>query len=489
MARPLIYEDLVHTNMNGNGHILFRAPWAIQAMGALLLTLMPLAANAKAPVPADVPKAVRDNDIGYLQDLLVNADPAFVNTTTGRGVTPLHLAAALNRDEAVKLLIEHGAAIDAQTDDGFTPLHWAASRDAIAAAVILIEHGANLDARSSKGITPLHWAANRNATNVVALLLDAGADIAAQTDTGAQPIHWAHLNAHEDTAVLIADRIVSVQMESERTNVVFDSGTESSPEAQAEPSPDLMPEPAPAGPSPLEQTDIYIATQGTNQNRALIVNIGLGQTLVFEWIRPIGLWAGKYEITNGQFRRYRLTHDSQFRENFTLNADDQPAVFVSWQDAQDFCTWLNRTYQDRLPRDFSFRLPYSVEWTYLARCGENRKYPWGNRWPPAYGNFADLTARENLTEWNGITRYDDGSVVTCPVSQSGMNEWGIYGLAGNVWEWSADTYWGDKRYKIRRGGAWDFDGEPNLRISAIGFDRPEVKDDVIGFRIVASQGK
>jgi formylglycine-generating enzyme required for sulfatase activity len=80
-------------------------------------------------------------------------------------------------------------------------------------------------------------------------------------------------------------------------------------------------------------------------------------------------------------------------------------------------------------------------------------------------------------------------VVTCPVSQSGYNEWGIYGLAGNVWEWCLDWYTAKREYRVRRGGSWDFDTEPNLRINTIGFDRPEVRDDTIGFRVVASMDR
>ncbi|MCE9615692.1 MAG: SUMF1/EgtB/PvdO family nonheme iron enzyme [Lentisphaerae bacterium] len=452
-------------------------------VSALLAGALTLTAQAIVGTSEDIHRAVRDNDVGYLKDLLVNADPELVNAVVGRGVTPLHVAAVLNHADVARELLAHGAKVDAVTDSGFTPLHWAASRDATACAAILIEAGANINAPSSKGITPLHWAASRNATNVVALLLDAGADTAAKTDTGAEPLHWAHLGDQEDAALLIADRMVSLEMESERTNVTFVADEELVPESQVDVAA------LPTEPSPLEKTDIFIAPMGTNESRALIVNIGLGQTMVFEWIRPLKLWAGKYEVSNGQFRRFRPSHDSRFRENYTLNGSEQPVVFVSWQDAQDFCEWLNRTYQDRLPKGFRFRLPYSVEWTVLARCGENRKYPWGNRWPPAYGNFADLTAREHLAEWNGITHYDDGSVVTCPVSQSGMNEWGLYGIAGNVWEWCDDWYDRGHRYRVRRGGSWDFDGEPNLRISAIGFDRPAVKDDTIGFRVVATMEK
>jgi hypothetical protein len=482
-----------------------------------------LAAGAQEPVrefsPLAVHQAVRTNDIGYLKDLVVNGDPALINAVLGRGVTPLHVAAVQDRDEAAALLLQHGAEVDARTATGFTPLHWAASRNSRATAEVLLRNGADVNARSTTGITPLHWAAMHGAVKVMPLLLEAGADASAETDSGAQPLHWAYLGKSDEAAMLIADRIVTLEMESEKTNIVqmaeepaaelalvlesepmepvadepvmeelAETPMPAAEEVPTTPSPSAEEAPAVVAPPPPEppKTDIYIARVGEAKGQALIVNIGLGETIVLEWISPLKLWVGKHEISNGQFRRFRPTHNSRFRENFTLDGNDQPVVYVSWQDAQDFCEWLNRTYRDRLPRGFEFRLPYAAEWTLLARCGENRKYPWGNRWPPTYGNLADLTAHEKLVEWHGISGYDDGFPVTCPVSLSGVSEWGLYGMAGNVWEWCADTYPGDARYKMRRGGSWDFDTEPNLRISAIGFDRPEVRDDTIGFRIVAS---
>jgi len=436
----------------------------------VVLVGMTLAAAA-----TPVHRAVRDNDVGYLRDLLVNTAPSQVNAVVGRGVTPLHLAAVLDHAEAVGLLLRHGADIDARSDGGFTPLHWAASRDSLASARLLVGSGADVAAESLKGITPLHWAANRDSTNVVRFLLDAGADVDRETETGATPLHWALMKDDTLSAEMLADVIITRQMESELTNPP--------PVVATEQPPDMPPE---SVATDAIATDIYISPAGKDKGRALIVEIGMGQTLVFEWVRPLNLWAGKYEVTNAQFRRFRPSHSSMFREDFTLDGPDQPVVQVNWDDAEAFCEWLNRTYGDRLPRGFKFRLPMALEWTLLARCGESRRYPWGNRWPPRYGNYSDLTARENLTEWRGIRGYDDGFTVTCPVSKSGINEWGLYGMGGNVWEWCLDWYTTDRKYKVRRGGSWDFDAEANLRINAIGFDRPTVKDDTIGFRVVAS---
>jgi hypothetical protein len=419
---------------------------------------------------------VRDNDTGLLRDLLINRDPTLVNATIGRDVSPLHIAVVLNHTEAAEILIRQGAKVNARNTGGFTPLHWAASRDSWECLEILLSAGADIDAKSEKGITALHWAANRNATNAVRLLVGLGANLHHRTENGSTPLHWALMRDFTLAAEIIAERLISEQMESEKTNP---------PPAQVDEGPVMASADSPNTGTPI--MNLYIRPGTRDTGRALIVNIGLGETLVFEWISPLKIWAGKYEITNGQFRRFRPRHNSLFREGFTLNGHEQPVVNLDWKEATAFCAWLNRTYKDRLPRGYRFRLPLALEWSLLARCGEARKFPWGNSWPPRYGNFADMTARQNLSEWHGVNGYNDGFIVTCPVSKSGINEWGLYGMAGNVSEWCEDWYTTDRKYKVRRGGSWDFDDRKNLLIDAIGFDRPTSTDDTIGFRVIAAK--
>ncbi len=455
------------------GRIMRNSKGILKFLGLIMLASMVLVTLSLA---TPVHKAVRDDDAGLLRDLLVNGDPNLVNATVGRDITPLHLAAALNRVDAAEVLIRQGANVNARNSGGFTPLHWAASRDAWECLEVLLNSGADIDARTEKGITPLHWAANKNATNAVRMLVGLGADLYQPTDNGSLPLHWALMKDFSLAAEIIAERMVSEDMEDEVTN----APPTDVPEGPVMASPD-----SPGTQSPIRE--VYVQPGIHDSGRALIVNIGLGEMLVFEWIPSMNLWAGKYEITNGQFRRFRPRHNSMFREGFGLDGHHQPVVNVNWKDVTEYCDWLNRTYKDRLPKGYRFRLPLAIEWTLLARCGEQRRYPWGNSWPPKYGNFADHTARENLSEWHGVVGYNDGFIVTAPVSKSGVNEWGLYGLAGNVSEWCEDWYTKQRKYKVRRGGSWDFDSRKNLLLDAIGFDRPETKDDTIGFRIVVAK--
>jgi formylglycine-generating enzyme required for sulfatase activity len=157
---------------------------------------------------------------------------------------------------------------------------------------------------------------------------------------------------------------------------------------------------------------------------------------------------------------------------------------VSWNQAHAYCEWLNRAFADKVPKGATFRLPTDAEWMTVAKAGDDRIYPWGNSWPPEYGNFSDLTARRELPSWEGIAHYDDGFAVTCPVYASGANAAEIFGLAGNVWEWCEDWYDDARRYKVRHGGCWDFDTKDNVRIDSRGLDQPDASYDTIGFRVV-----
>ncbi len=422
-------------------------------------------------------QAVRARDLVTLESLLNTATQQDIAATIKGGVTPLHLAAATDLHAGVKLLIEHGAPINAKTDTGFTPLHWAASRDSAESAALLIDNGADVDAVAKGGITPLHWAALKNASSVIQRLIDADADILATTGRGYTPLHLAvKKDPYCKAAVLLAKARVEAENDSGFLVLEDLPEIEAPKEETVEPAQEPLPESA--------ETDKQAATlPGTFLN----VPLGLGTSIAFVWIEPISLWAGKYEVSNRQYRHYDRKHSSRAFEGLDLNGAEQPVVYVSWNDATAYCNWLNETYADRIPLDFEFRLPTTEEWEYIAACGDSRTYPWGNEWPPLYGNHSDATARKQISQWRGILGYDDGYAVTCPVNNSGMNEWGIFGLAGNVWEWCQD--WmdpKDKTFKIRKGGSWDFDEKSSLKIRAMGLDRPDAKYDTIGFRIVVA---
>lgn len=174
----------------------------------------------------------------------------------------------------------------------------------------------------------------------------------------------------------------------------------------------------------------------------------------FVWILPAGVWVGRYETTNEQFRRFRPDHWSGLFRGENLDGPSLPAVRVSYGDATDFAKWLTGRERaaGRLVDGAVFRLPSAEEWSTIAACGDSRAYPWGNAWPPEHGNFADRSVSRLGWGWSYLRDYNDGHGVSCPVSESGQNPWGLFGVAGNVWEWTSEQRGAEY---AARGGAWD----------------------------------
>lgn len=212
-----------------------------------------------------------------------------------------------------------------------------------------------------------------------------------------------------------------------------------------------------------------------------------GMGMEFAWVPTMAGWVGRYEVTNSEYRRFRPDHDSGRFEGHALNGDRQPAVEVNFSDACAYAAWLSQRERDagRLPEGFSYRLPTRDEWTAFARCGDARTYPWGNDWPPRYGNFVDRTAKRTFVDWSVIEGYDDGYAVTCSVQASGQNDWGLCGVAGNVWECTLRP---DRSgFDAWRGGAWRFINLAFLRCDFRFAGDGVLRDNYFGFRLVLAR--
>ena len=110
---------------------------------------------------------------------------------------------------------------------------------------------------------------------------------------------------------------------------------------------------------------------------------------------------------------------------------DHPVTHVSHRDALAFCRWAGK------------RLPTEAEWECAARGGlEQRIYPWGQELEPGGKHLCNI--------WQGrFPDYDsgeDGYRGTCPVDAFPPNEFGLYSMTGNVWEWCSD--WFDPTYHV-----------------------------------------
>ena len=109
--------------------------------------------------------------------------------------------------------------------------------------------------------------------------------------------------------------------------------------------------------------------------------------------------------------------------------EDHPVVQIAYEDAQAYCKWAGR------------RLPTESEWEYAARAGqEDAIFFWGNEHDklPNYANTWEGEFPVHNTKL-------DGFEFRAPVKSFPKNEFGLYGMAGNVWEWTSDLY-DDKYY-------------------------------------------
>lgn len=213
----------------------------------------------------------------------------------------------------------------------------------------------------------------------------------------------------------------------------------------------------------------------------------------FVWVEQMNIWVGKYEVTNGEYRRKEPCHDSGWYTNpvHSLNGDRQPVVKVNWSDAVAYAAWLTERERTagRLPEGLRYRLPTEEEFMAFAQCGDGREYPWGSDWPPRSGqagNYADATVKRAFPGWTVIGGYDDGHKLTSDVQLGWANPWGLYGVGGNVSECCAIDTDTKQSFGAWRDASWESYREEHLHC-AFRYDDGECKSsNQRGFRLVLS---
>jgi formylglycine-generating enzyme required for sulfatase activity len=156
---------------------------------------------------------------------------------------------------------------------------------------------------------------------------------------------------------------------------------------------------------------------------------------------------------------------SQFCTWGQRGLDRHPMTCVDWNQATAYCASTGG------------RLPTEAEWEYAARGNDRRNFPWGNQLPDvtrlnACGSECASMAKERFDEtWRTMYKGDDGWPATAPVGSypKGASPFGVLDMAGNVWEWTADTYVApgeesgmnpqkpaaESPFRAIRGGSWN----------------------------------
>ena len=137
----------------------------------------------------------------------VERDPALLEAHSSDGWTLLHLAAFFGHAELAHELLHKGAAVDARSTNAMrnTPLHAAVAGRKAALARVLLDHGADVNARQHGGWTPLQGAAQSGDRDVVELLLSRQADVHARADNNQAALDLALMKGHQEIATLLEE--------------------------------------------------------------------------------------------------------------------------------------------------------------------------------------------------------------------------------------------------------------------------------------------
>jgi formylglycine-generating enzyme required for sulfatase activity len=215
-------------------------------------------------------------------------------------------------------------------------------------------------------------------------------------------------------------------------------------------------------------------------------------------------YIGKFEVTNAQFKAFcdetGYPHpDAEWSPDGIRTAPDlsekplYPVVGINWEDAVAYCRWLSQKTGK------NYRLPTEAEWEKAARGGiEGRNNPWGDEEYDAGGHYRANCGSDSD---NDRIRNKDGFLYTAPVGSFPPNGYGLYDMAGNVWEWCADSY--DENYysrspetnprgpdsgekRVLRGGSW-FGGPARMQCAARLWNYPLIRYASTGFRVAMTQ--
>ena len=199
---------------------------------------------------------------------------------------------------------------------------------------------------------------------------------------------------------------------------------------------------------------------------------------------------GMYEVTRGEYAAFvQATRREHGGGCFTLEVvsndsggvrgswvndarvswrdqgQSHPVVCVTWHDARAYATWLSEVTGER------YRLASEAEWEYAARAGTSTPFYWDGATAGRcrYSNSADRAFHQYMNQrdsrWgvpnDGCT---DGSGYTSPVGSFSPNQFGLFDMSGNVYEWVEDCWHEDYGGAPTDGSSWTSGGDCSLRV-------------------------
>jgi formylglycine-generating enzyme required for sulfatase activity len=178
---------------------------------------------------------------------------------------------------------------------------------------------------------------------------------------------------------------------------------------------------------------------------------------------PRPFYMATHEVTREQWSRV-MSPNVAVATNETL----LPVVNINWHDAQQFVDRLNGGTK------WHFRLPSEAEWEYACRAGTTTAYSSGELLSTSEANYDGGDPLPGQAKGENRGR-------VMPVGSFAPNQWGLYDMHGNVWEWTNDAY--DAERKVIRGGSWRFNAD-SARCALRYHHRPQDRGDSLGLRIV-----
>jgi len=197
-----------------------------------------------------------------------------------------------------------------------------------------------------------------------------------------------------------------------------------------------------------------------------------------------GFWMDRYEVTNAMYQSFVRVTDHRTPKHweggsYLKGKGNHPVVYVDWYESTAYCQWAGK------------RLPTEEEWEKAARGTKGRIFPWGNRF--------DISKANTPQSW--LSKGQKGGTAPVGSYEEGRSPYGLYDMAGNVYEWTSSWYRpypGNRVFnmhygkvnKVLRGGSWYDCLSYGCGLSSPSYNRtrfvPKIRNKGFGFRCARS---